>query len=765
MSIFEKKLGIRSTTTMSDKLMEGLSTHFNGFSSAGTAKATTAAMALESLNEDQTRTLQIATEELSTVIQSISVQLGIDKTMTSAQRDAGIAAAILAGNVTAFMDRSIPRELSVSTEGFKGSQWDKTVAVNMPSVEDGFYERAFSMEAYDNRQDRKAQMYSMAYNMSAARQDEFGETFYPTIVVSPDNVGFGVTVRLTEVYNGIVRNVNGAMNDFNRINIIRAVANHEILRNETTQLFPVYRSTGANANTNMFVDATLVAPYSVVVAGETITTSPVLFNAVYDLLGLSQTDALLRNGVEDETDSIDPRISVENVYVSVAGVDSTGAAVTDILKIPLMHLTTNNFTYSPQHNFRKMQLAFSSSSILLTANTTQADGSPLVALAGIVQNNLLVRLNMTLSGECNIETGQTAVYGNNISIYSVQTDTGVTLGTTTAPGQAIATALNSATFLGYTLTAWRTNMNRRTRGQILNITYYTQLYNIPLRSPITALHPVTVDLVNDTTSLDALITATHIRTSNYAVTNLLEAQQILAQYANVNAIGPNSEGPELLGVGRYLVYPYYESGLIDMAADINSIRSADRIADIQSVLVNRIRDVVYRMYRDSQYIAAAAAMAGGMAPPPTVIIGTDPVIARYLMVTGDTRTLGNGFDVRIVSTLDSRVRGKIFVTFGQFSADINAAPNPLHFGCMAWKPELTITLPISRGGQVSKELTVQPSFLHIVNCPVLAVFDVLNIPDSLNSVGVPMLTGNNTTTGIVVNSGGIGDLPVSGPTI
>lgn len=760
MSIFEKKLGTRVAGSLTEQIVDKIAPHFNGFSSAGTALATTAAMSLESLKDDQTSTLHVAVEELTSVIESVSISLGIDKKLTTAQREAGITAAILAGDVNAFMGRAIPRELRVATENA-----GNTTIVNLPSVEDGFYDRAFSMEAYDNRQDRKAQMYSMAYNMQAACQDEFGETLFPTIVVSPDNVGFGVTTRLTEVYNGITRNVNGAMNDFNRINIIRAVANHEILRNETTQLFPVYRDTGANINTNMFVDAALVQPYSVVVAGETITTAPVIFGAVYDLLGLSQTDALLRNGVEDETDSIDPRISIENVYVSVSVTNSSGVTNTDILKIPLMHMNTNNFTYSPQHNFRKMQLAFSSSAILLTANTTQADGSPLVALAGIVQNNLLVRLNMTLSGSCNIETGQTEVYANNISIYSIQNDTGTNLGTTTAPGQAIAAAINSASFLGYTLTAWRTNMNRRTRGQILNITYYTQLYNVPLRSPITALHPVTVDLVNDTTSLNALITATHIRTSNYAVTCLLEAQAILGQYANVNAIGPNSEGPELLGVGRYLVFPFYEEGQIDMMADINSIRSADRINDIQAVLVNRIRDVAYRMYRDSQYIAAAAAMAGGMAPPPTVIIATDPVIARYLLVTGDTRTLGNGFDVRIVSTLDSRVSGKIFVTFGQFNSDINAAPNPLHFGCMAWKPELTITLPISRGGQVSKELTVQPSFLHIVNCPVLAVFNVLNIPDSLNSVGVPMLTGNTVTSGVVVNSGGIGDLPTAGPAI
>jgi hypothetical protein len=73
------------------------------------------------------------------------------------------------------------------------------------------------------------------------------------------------------------------------------------------------------------------------------------------------------------------------------------------------------------------------------------------------------------------------------------------------------------------------------------------------------------------------------------------------------------------------------------------------------------------------------------------------------------------------------VAGKIFLSFGQFDSDLNSKPNPLHFGCMGWKPEMTLTLPISRDGQISKELTVQPSFLHIVNMPIMGELTVQNI--------------------------------------
>jgi hypothetical protein len=59
---------------------------------------------------------------------------------------------------------------------------------------------------------------------------------------------------------------------------------------------------------------------------------------------------------------------------------------------------------------------------------------------------------------------------------------------------------------------------------------------------------------------------------------------------------------------------------------------------------------------------------------------------------------------------------------------------------MVWKPELTLVLPISRNGQISKELTVSPSFTHIVNLPVLGVIEVTGITDSLNRTPLYMKT-------------------------
>ena len=73
--------------------------------------------------------------------------------------------------------------------------------------------------------------------------------------------------------------------------------------------------------------------------------------------------------------------------------------------------------------------------------------------------------------------------------------------------------------------------------------------------------------------------------------------------------------------------------------------------------------------------------------------------------------------------------GKIIMSFGVFDSGMDGVPNPMHFGNMAWKPELTLVLPLHRNGANSKELTVQPSFLHITNLPIMSSLVVNGISD------------------------------------
>lgn len=715
MSVFGKKLGSRAVATPLQKLVGMIQATFNA-NKIGSAQLTRSALSTESLRDDEVHALTVATADMSTSLEAISEQLGMSSVITPAQIEAGTAAGLMAGDINTFLAHRVETPM-VSTESVG--------VVISAGQDDAMTSRAFGLEAYDERENRNASVYSVAYNMQSARQDEFGETFFPTIVVTPDQVGFAVTVRLMTVFNELQRNISGALDNFDKKNIIRAIADPTILKNEMTRIVPVVRA----QSLGMFVDATVIAARTLMLEGEAIQTAPLATGKKMSLLGLSQTDTLLANGIMDMTDSIDPAINLQAAYLRAGD---------DVVQFNVNNLPLSNFTYTSQNNYRVMTLNFDTTSVMLTKTTKNVDGSALVDLAAIVTGDLIVRLALTMSGQINIETGDCGVYSNHVGVHSVQNAAGELLDLASGPGLAVVTAFADATIIGYDLQAYRTNMNRRQRGQLIDVTNYTQIYNVPLRSPITAIRPISADGQSDASDLQALITATRIRTSNAGVGALVNAAQMLREY--VDARDTVGTGPDILGVGRFFARPTYYEETIDMNDIVDSLKSHERAADIQAAIVNKVRDYAYRMYRDSEYKAGADALAGGISAVPVVIIGTDPVLARYLQVSGDLRTLGGEFDVRIVSTLDRRVQGKIFITFGVFDENRNSAPNPLNFGNMAWSPELTMTVPITRNGAISKETVVQPRFQFVVNLPVMTVLVINNVPDVINKVPLHMVT-------------------------
>ena len=706
MTVFKKIKGSQPVESTLNRLIGQLQTQVgnNQMVTAGVAKS---ALSMESIGDSEMHTLVSCANQLETTLESIVSDLGIASLSTKAQQDAGVAAGILAGDFRGFLSRKL--ELGqVSTE---------SVGVVQSTVSDSLNERSFSLESYDDRENRNAVIYSIAYNYQAARQDEFGESFFPTITLSPDQVGFGITVNLMQVYDGIERKISGVFEDFKKKNIIRAVADPTVLKKDATKVTPVFRAQSAAMFAPGFTGV------AVNIEGESIVTAPLAFAKKVDLLGISQTDTLLSTGVMDMTDTLDPTIVLQNVYAKVGA---------DTLKFAVNNLPTANFTYSTQGNFRLETLAFSTKSISINKLTKNIDGSDLADLSSVVTNDLFVRLEVVVTGTTNIETGETQVFGNHMAVASITDASGNSLDLTAGVAATIVADIAAGSLVGYDLQAFRTNTNRRQRGQLIDVTKYTQLYNVPLRSPITSIHPATVDGQTDASDVQALVTATRIRTSNESVTTLLAAAQSLSQY--VDSRDETGMGPEVLGVGRFFVRPAYQYANLDVNSVINSLTSHERAKDIQAVLVNKLRDMAYRLYRDSEYQAAANAFAGGIAPVPEVIIGADPVIARYINVEGDLRTLGGEFNVRVVSTLDVRMKGKIVMVFAVMDESRNTQPNPLNFGNLIWAPELVLTANLSRGNTYSRETVVQPRYLFVVNTPIMGLLEVSNIPDTLNRV-------------------------------
>lgn len=691
-----------------------------------------AAVSMESFNDDVTNRMTDTLQELNTALESVLDSIGMQLAssndekdpyhkfgVTKTQIEAAQAAGIMAMNIEATLGASYAAE-SMRIQPDTPFRTTKVMDVFAPDQVSA--DKRLALEAYDEKDNKNAMVYSVAYNMQAAKQDAFAEMFFPTIVVTPDQVGFTMSIRLINVYNEVRRDISGKPSqNFNKRNIVQAVIDPTILRNDTTRMYPVVRPESAN----MFVAASDVAPRNITLDdGQVITTAPLAMQTELSLIAISQTDALLQTGIMDSTDAIDTAIGLDNLYLKLSGTVG-GTPTTEVIKFATRRLPLATFNYAPQGNYRTMLLNFSTTSLLVNGSTTKVDGSASQLLTLLETGNYNVRLGVYVSGQVNCELGDTNIMASKVSVQSVRNAAGELLDLTTGDGATIAALFGNSSMIGYDLEARRTNSNRRERGQLLDTTFYNQVYAVPLRAPITIPRPLTIGDANDSSDLAALITATHVRTTNAAIDELLNAANVLEAY--VSNLDPLGTVPDVLGVTRFLVTPFFERKTIDVAAVINNLTSENRPTDLSAVIVNYLRDTVYRMYTASGYKAAADALAGGIGPVPTVIIGTDPTIARYINVTGDLRTLGGSFNVRVESTLNQNMAGKIVVSFGEFGTGKEGVPNPMHFGNMAWKPELTLVLPLHRNGANSKELTVQPSFLHVVNLPVMAMFDVVNL--------------------------------------
>lgn len=699
----------REASTPAGKMLSSIQQITAGRTNLVSAEVGRISIAAEGFGESQAADVESAVDLLRNTLTQARANAKIAG-LSLAQEEAAVTAGLIGSAPKSFLSRG-----QIDLGRLAAAAQPGTMIVGHEGIETA--DRKVSVEAYDEQANRSQTVYSIIYNQQAARQSAFGETFFPTIVVAPDQVGYNVSLRLIYTQNEVQRAASGALNDFGRQNVIRAIIDATVLATDRTRLYPVYRNGGANDSTANF--AAGISPVTLKVDNADLTTAPLAIGAQFSLLGVSQTDAMLAAGLEDQTDAIDSSVRLANIYLKI-----DKGATTEYFRIETLNLPQADFNAAPQGNSRLLQLNFATKDLLVSSDLKTVAGAASAILTDL--GTASARLKVNLTGSIVQDTADTSVFATGVSLAAVNDGTtGAALSTASGLGATVATTLANVTVVGYDLRAYRTNSNRRNRGKQLDIQHVNYLYTVPLLPPMSALRPVTETEANDGQLLSNLVTAVRIKTGNDAVTALLESAAVLKAFAGKADVQVNQ--PKLFGISSMLVTPTYIEDSIDVATALDSLTDSDRAADLQALLMNKLRDISTRGYVNSGYGPAADAVHEGQPPKTVVLIVTDPVLYRYLTLTGDTRLVGDQFDYKIVESYDSRLAGQIYFSFGHEQALNSGVPDPLHFGNMAWRPELTVMLPMVRGGAQSMELTVQPSYRHVVNLPVLFKLSVVGI--------------------------------------
>lgn len=654
--------------------------------------------------------LSVGSDDFANVAQAAESAEGELKDLAAEQEleitDAGLEAAAIvtlgSADPKAWFQAS--RNAKPSTESFFSALPSDALAFATPAV-----------EAFDNKDLTQFAAHSIAYNLLAPRQDDLASKFFPLIVMTPDQSYFRAEIRRVSVYEGAFHKITGDRTSFNKRNLVEAYRDPKVLENNATAMVP-YFAAGDVANNSRFVDSAVVANWIEKVDNVDVETNFLKFGqGEFSYLGLAQHPGALASGVFDQTDKIDTNVRLKTIAVRVKkGADES------IVSFDVSGMSSAQFVQAQNAHQMETRLNFRTEDLAITSATKDVAGAPVAALAGLVVGSV-ARLKVKIDGDLNLEFGNLDLHGQAPAVVALFNANGAV--------QSLPNAqLTGVTFelVGYTLDARRTNSNRRTRGTLLDRDVYSENYLVGLLPPIV----VQKSQLDDSTENDveALVSATHLKASNMAITTILAYADMLKSVKAGFQVGLTApvEGGSLQGITRTMVTAYYHEDTIDLAAAVNSINSGDKVADLRGYLTGYLANQAYEMAQNSGYVAALQLISGNPDAKPCVLIGCDQVLENYIMIPGDDRSFGPGFDFEIATTMDTRFYDTIVMTFHDKSANGFA---PMNFGNCIWIPELVATLPVQRNGANVNETMVQPRFRHICNLPIMARYKVTGLEE------------------------------------
>ena len=677
-----------------------------------------------------TSTAKSYQDAVASIIRSLQIgneAVDYSAKLSKAQINAGKFVAAFASNPKAAIAQyTKPRSVA---------QDDFNIVVDSANVE-GYLsgESAYNMisqEAFDGQNLNNAIYFSIAYNVGAATQDEFGETIYPTIAVSPTEAGISVSIEYVAIMKEFMRNVNGTVvhQVQDRVSILKKMYDSKTFGSDATALIPVWRENGVYQNTDKFVAGSKYVEDKI--APEAVTTGALKFGEDIDILGISQTDDILAKGVMDNTDAVDRSVALSKVFIEV---NNKAGNKKELISYDVSAASSKRFYPAIVGQWKKLVCSFDlKGASLNTANTKTVEGQASGAL-GEINGNYNIMFEISINGSLNVDDGSIKLTSAPLKFLGVRDENGKLIASTEQTYTDAKTLIETkASLVGYVVDAKRTNTNVRTRGVVVSNEVYNYIYNAPFRSGITCLKPLVnyAGTDNDANRIAAQAQATGFIISNMAVNTLVDHFNALRAAAQNGGL----ESMAFEGVGEKFIYPYYREEAIDLADVVDSLESSKRDQDIQANLIQRINNIAIDMIIKSNYGPAFQVLKGNSGQKITIVVATDPNLARLIVKDGVSEfEYGERFKFKIVSTFNELVRGQIFILPTVLDENKNTTPDPLNYGFCIYTPTIVYEVSKTTNGAVAGELNTIPRFLHVNNLPLGGFIKVSDVSAVFNKL-------------------------------
>lgn len=689
------------------------------------------AMTLQSdasnFDEDELKGQQNAiAEELVTMANEVDAEL-IEKdeleplTVQSAAIKAGLMISALYGNVNAagkYAKAGLANRLSGDNViTLQSIQYGPGGEIEVARAGD------YTQQSFDNNELGKYIPRSVLFNVLASRQDRFGEAWFPTHVMAPSESGLAITVERQEVISFATRDANGKPISIPRKSLVKAFKDHKILSRPSTELVPFVSA----ENDEFMVAESLVGNRNFPVGESNIVTRPLKIGTEVNMLGVSNSPVLLQGGVLNTTDEMAVGGGVKALYVSFSnGTD------TEVFSFNTEMASRNQFNPAPQGKDRDIQLMMPAVTLILDKNTQLHSDVDSTLLARIKADDLVVKMTVAVTGYGSLQTSNVVVNAAKINVVEVVNAAKESLPLADGVGKEIADLING---LAPQAIAWdpmfrRSNTNWRTLGDLVDVSSYSMLVDVQPGYPLAVISSTEEE--QHGMKLAGIINANRARTSNSAVTTLINYVDHLGAQTEALRRGVDVD---IAGQGKWLITPYHAEVNCDVVDRVRTRRSGELVQDICWVLVDAIRDAAYQMYTESQYGTVLEMVTGSPDMKPTIVIGCDPITERYLNIAGDTRLLGDKFDVQIVSTYDDRMYDNAADERTLYMSFTRKQPGHLDcagFGTFAIIPEMMQKITMDRDGTTYTQDRVIPRQMHVPVLPCAVKMTIKNLSAAVN---------------------------------
>jgi hypothetical protein len=295
-------------------------------------------------------------------------------------------------------------------------------AGNLSGIPESHQVRAGEIQAYgmsDNLKDLNAGLqsfsginvdtfvtYSTAYNIAAAKQSEFSELFYKSIMLDPTVASFDLEIKVIQTYTNIQAELGANPYQKGLRSLIKQISDGTSLVKEETRLYPINRPENES---KILKDLA----WSQLVAGNTESVAPLKSGEEIGLLSACITTALAAGGVQDNSDTLTTENRVTDLFFSVKGmvdVSGTPTEKTDWIKLPLS--VVNSLTkFVRKVNGKSTEMALGED-VVLTFPIKDLKSYVLGTSNGVVDalsDTYAVRFKVTLYGSLDIDTGNATV--------------------------------------------------------------------------------------------------------------------------------------------------------------------------------------------------------------------------------------------------------------------------------------------------------------------------------------------------------------------